>query len=562
MPVNLLLFLLFLPVCHGCHTGSFTDCQKAPFVPGHNLAGEGFDIVKMQTSGAFVVDVRKFMVGGHDGNCTLCTNTLMGGQVQKLPLSVLDWRTKVKCRRSLSSQMYESSTSVLKETANAASVSWKAGLGIQGIAGVAVGGTHSKTAMFARGHSTNDKFSFTSHEFKCEYYTFRIRTQPPLSQEFQDSLKNLPSTYTHKTNPAYSQFISIYGTHYIRNVHLGGRVHSTTAIRTCKMAMSGLSLHSVSNCLGVEASGTIKGVTISAETKYCKSLSNKLKTGVSFGATFSDRVTEVQGGNVEVEDILFSPDKKSGYKTWLKTLNKVPGVVSYQLSSLHFLARGNPILKANLRNAIRDYIQKNAVSTSCPSACKTGRRNKGCACICSGHRNVDSNCCPSKPGVARMNVTVVRATGLWGDYFSKTDGYVKVLYGKQGGSTPVIWNNDFPHWNYRIQYGTVDLKSKQTLYFEVWDRDNRWNDNLLGKGSITPQRGMNVNQSFKLKHGTLYVSLSVVCGPSLKGAFCDQYAPSPGSQGRLSYVHDWDRATETLPTLFQGSHSTRNRTFL
>ncbi|CAB1341618.1 unnamed protein product [Coregonus sp. 'balchen'] len=407
-----------------------------------------FDIVKMQTSGAF-----KFMVDGHDGNCTLCINTLMNNQVQKLPLSVMDWRTKVTCRRIISSKMYESSSSVLKETTNSASISWK----------------------------------------------------------------------THKTDPAYRHFLSIYGTHYIRRVHLEGRVHSTTAVRTCKVAMSGLSLHSVRNCLGVEDSGTINGVTISAETMYCKSQSKKLKTGQSFGATFLDRATEVQGGNVEVADILFNPDKKSGYKTWLKSLKKVPAVVSYQLSSLHFLARDNPILKANLRNAIRDYIQKYTVYTSCPSACKMGRRNKDCVCKCSGHRNV-----------VRMNVTVVRATGLWGDYFSKTDGYVKVFYGKQGDSTPVIWNNDFHYWNYRIQ----------ALHFEVWDRDNRWNNDLLGKGSITLRRGMNVNQRFKLKHGTLYVSLSVVCGPSLKGAFCDQYAPSPGSQGRLSYVHDWDRETE------------------
>jgi hypothetical protein len=83
----------------------------------------------------------------------------------------------------------------------------------------------------------------------------------------------------------------------------------------------------------------------------------------------------VQGGNVEVVDILFNSDIKSDYKTWQKSLEKVPGVVSYQLSSLHFLARDNPILKANLRNAVRDYIQKYAVSTSCPSACKTGRCN-------------------------------------------------------------------------------------------------------------------------------------------------------------------------------------------
>ncbi|XP_010872995.1 perforin-1.3 [Esox lucius] len=542
MTVNPFLFLLlFLPVFHCCHTGSFTDCQTAPFVPGHNLAGEGFDIVKMKTTGAFVVDVRTFMKGGHDGNCTLCTNTLMNKTVQKLPLSVLDWRTKVQCQRSLSSKIYESSTSVLKETTKSASISWKVGLGFKGIAGVHVGGTHSKSATFAKGLSTKDKFAFTSHEFKCKYYMFRIRNNPQLSEEFELALKNLPSTHSKKNDPAFLKFISIYGTHYIRTVHLGGKVHSTSAIRTCQTAMSGLSIHSVSNCLGVEASGTIKGVTLSAETRFCKEQSKKLKTGQSFSATFSDRVTEVEGGDGEVADILFNPDKKNGYETWLKSLKKSPGVVSYQLSSLHFLVTENPTLKDNLRKAIRDYIQGYAVSTSCPSACKNGVRNKDCACKCTGHSNVDSNCCPSKPGVARMNVTVLRATGLWGDYFSKTDGYVKVLYGNQGSSTPVIWNNDFPYWNYLIQYGTVDLASRAVLRFEVWDRDNRWDDDLLGSASIIPQFGVNIGKSFKLKHGTLYVTLSVVCGPSLKGSLCDQYSPSPGSQGRLSYIHDLDK---------------------
>ncbi|KAJ7992246.1 hypothetical protein DPEC_G00276530 [Dallia pectoralis] len=539
MTVNPLLFLpLFLPAFHCCHTGYITDCQKAPFVPGHNLAGEGFDIVKMKTSGAFVVDVRTFMAGGNDGNCTLCTNSLMNNTVQKLPLSVLDWRTKVNCRRSLNSQIYDSSSSVLKESTKSASISWKVGLGFKGVAGLHIGGTHSKSATFAKEHSTKDKFSFTTHEFKCKYYTFRIRSDPALSPEFDLSLKNLPSTYTKKNDPAFAHFISLYGTHFIRRVHLGGKVHSTTAIRTCQVAMSGLSVHSVSNCLGVEASATIKGVTLSAETKFCKDKSKKLKTNQSFSAAFSDRVTEIEGGNGDVADVLFNSDQKLGYKAWLKSLKQSPGVVSYELSSLHFLVTENPSLRENLRRAIRDYIQGYAVSTSCPSACKVGTRNKDCACKCSGHSNVDSNCCPSKPGVARMNVTVVRATGLWGDYFSKTDGYVKVLYKNQGSSTPVIWNNDFPYWNYLIQYGTVNLASKKPIKLEVWDRDNRWNDDLLGRASIVPKPGINIKKSFKMNHGTLYVSLTVICGPSLKGNSCNQYVPSPGSQGRLSYIKD------------------------
>uniref|UniRef100_UPI003AAE4D6C perforin-1.3 n=1 Tax=Centroberyx gerrardi TaxID=166262 RepID=UPI003AAE4D6C len=533
----LLLLLLLPPPSLGCQTGSFTECQQAPFVPGHNLAGEGFDVVKMETSGASVADVKNFMVGGHGGNCTVCRNHLLN-QTQKLPVSVLDWRIKVQCRRSLSSRMFESSQSVLKETSKSLGVSWKVGLSIGGKFGFAVGGSHSKSSSFATSHSKKDKFSFTSHEFKCKYYTFRLHSRPPLSKEFEVSLKNLPTTYDHKNTSAYRQFISVYGTHFIRRVQLGGRVHSTTAVRTCQASMSRLSVHTVSNCLSVEASATIKGVTISPSVSYCKSQSKKLKTGSSFSAAFSDRVTEILGGDGDVGDLLFNPNGKEGYKKWLRSLKRVPGVVSYQLSSLHLLVTDNPILRSSLRAAISDYIRRSAVPLRCPASCKIGNQNRNCACKCSGHRMVDSECCPSGPGVARMNVTVVRAAGLWGDYFSKTDGYVKVFYGKQGATTPVIWNNNFPSWNFRVSFGTVNLQSRTPVKFEVWDRDNRWNDDLLGKVKLIPTKGQNVARSFKLKHGSLFVSLSVVCGPSLQGSLCGQYAASPGSQGMLGYVRE------------------------
>lgn len=553
--ILLLLLLIFIPPSIGCHTGHFTECHKAPFVPGHNLVGEGFNIVKLQTTGAFVVDVQTFMVGsGHDANCTLCHNSLLN-QTQKMPVSVMDWRIKVMCRRSLSSKMFESSSSVVKESTNSVSTSWKIGISIPG-AGFSVGGTHSRASTFAQDHSTKDKYSFTSHEFKCQYYNFRLHSQPPLSKEFEDTLKNLPTTVSGKDKSAYDHFISIYGTHFIRTVKLGGRVHSTTAIRTCEMAMNGLSMHTVSNCLSVEASATIKGVTISPSVSFCKDQSKKLKTGQSFSAAFSDRISEVLGGNHEVDDLLFNPGNKSGYKNWLTSLTRTPGLVSYELTSLHMLVRNNPVLKSNLRQAISDYITRNAIRQSCPSGCSVGRRDSNCACKCSGHKNVDSNCCPGEPGIATMNVTVVRGTGLWGDYFSKTDGYVKVLYGKQGSETPVIWNNDFPYWNYNVKFGTVNLKNRKHLKFEVWDRDNKWNDDKLGTASIVPTQGLNVEKRFKLKHGSLYVSVSVECGPSLKGSTCCQYTPSPNSEARLDYVGALNRDPEPRALLqsFPSAH--------
>lgn len=122
--------------------------------------------------------------------------------------------------------------------------------------------------------------------------------------------------------------------------------------------------------------------------------------------------------------------------------------------------KDNPILKSSLHDAISDYIRKSAKPLRCPAGCKIGHQNQNCACRCKGHRMVNSDCCPAEPGVARMNVMVVRAQGLWGDYFSKTDGYVKVFYGNQGATTPVIWNNDFPSWNHLVRFETVNLRHR------------------------------------------------------------------------------------------------------
>lgn len=81
-----IFLFLSLRASLACQTSSFTECQKVPFVPGHSLAGEGFDVVTMKTSGASVVDVKNFMVGGVQGNCTVCHNNLLN-QVQVSPVA-------------------------------------------------------------------------------------------------------------------------------------------------------------------------------------------------------------------------------------------------------------------------------------------------------------------------------------------------------------------------------------------------------------------------------------------------------------------------------------------
>lgn len=153
------------------------------------------------------------------------------------------------------------------------------------------------------------------------------------------SLKDLPSTYDHKNTSAFRQFISVYGTHFIRRVHLGGRVNSMTAIRTCQASISKMSVHTVSNCLSVEAEATIKGVTVSAASKFCRSKSKSLKTGATFRQAFSDRTTDVLGGDEGVGDILFQSNGVVAFKKWLISLKRVPGLVWYQISPLHLLVK-------------------------------------------------------------------------------------------------------------------------------------------------------------------------------------------------------------------------------
>lgn len=97
----------------------------------------------------------------------------------------------------------------------------------------------------------------------------------------------------------------------------------------------------------------------------------------------------------------------------------------------------------------------------------------------------------------------------------------------------------------------MSSSSHRPLKFEVWDRDNRFNDDLLGKGDFIPTQGNNVRKQFKLKHGTLFISYTANCGPSLTGPYCGKYAPTPGGDGALNYYQPFGREQ---PIMFKKSN--------
>lgn len=86
---------------------------------------------------------------------------------------------------------------------------------------------------------------------------------------------------------------------------------------------------------------------------------------------------------------------------------------------------------------------------------------------------------------------------------------------------------------------------RSSIRFEVWDRDNRWNDDLLGRVYLIPTSGR-VNKRFKLKHGSLFVHVAAQCAPSLQGSLCEQYAASPSYEEVMGYVKEDQKVQEDL----------------
>ncbi|KAK1151938.1 perforin-1-like [Acipenser oxyrinchus oxyrinchus] len=518
-----------------CTTGTPAECKEADFVPGYNLAGEGFDIVKMERKGAYVIDVNNWK--RKDGTCTLCKNPFLENKKQKLPLSVVDWRALSKCKTVLSSAVYESSESLVNESSSAMDNSWKFGLDITADPrfqpSMILAGTHSRASEFALKKSKQDKYSFTQHQVDCQIYRYRLASAPPIKQEFLEALALLPNRYNKKTKPSYRSFINTYGTHFIKHVQIGGKIRSITSIKTCLASVMKLSMSAVKDCLDAEVSATIgQAAKVKAETHHCKSLKKNLNNKQSFHDSFNDRQTEITGGKTTSGDLLFSSSTNpSAYQEWMESLKTTPDMVSYALEPLHNLIRFKGPVKEHLKKALVEYILGKGLQRSCSGKCSLGARSNmgdSCSCVCHSGAGINSMCCPTQRGLAKLTVKVIRGEKLWGDYDTQTDGFVKVFLGDKMLKTRTEQNNDNPRWNQIFDFGSITLTMATELKFEVWDEDNGWNDDLLGSCSWKLEKGVKENLC-ALNHGNLFFSYTLECGPSLGGPTCEEHVPSPMS---------------------------------
>ncbi|XP_023699161.2 perforin-1-like [Paramormyrops kingsleyae] len=383
---------------------------------------------------------------------------------------------------------------------------------------------------------------------------YRVVDSPPLHREFARSFKLLPPQYNNITKEDYRRLLDIYGTHFIRKVQLGGRVSSTTAFRFCQAALNGYTETEVKDCLETEASARIKAVSVKAESSYCKNAKTKHNIKDNFHSQFTERITEVEGGQHTVSDLLFS-DKPEAMQKWLDSLKTMPGIITYSLHPLHYLVQKPEAKKAALKKAVEDYILEKALYKHCSKKCSGGStpsKHDPCHCVCVASEQNNCNCCPTRPGLAQVTVTVKRARGLWGDYIGETDGFVYIALADKNTQTRVIHNNNNPIWNSEFSFGTIQLSLDTKMRLEVWDEDKmwyKWWNDKLGGCAINPVRGFH-DEICPLNHGNLYYSYKVECAPGLMGERCREYAPSPMNP-RLADLYTSRNAFNITPVLLE-----------
>ncbi|KYO29890.1 hypothetical protein Y1Q_0013789 [Alligator mississippiensis] len=139
-------------------------------------------------------------------------------------------------------------------------------------------------------------------------------------------------------------------------------------------------------------------------------------------------------------------------------------------------------------------------------------------------------------GQGKLEVTVKHGKGLWGDYRSQTDAYIKVFYQERLNQSRTVNNNNHPIWNICLDLGAVKVTRASQLKVQVWDKDSGWDNELLGTCDEPLVAGASQQKTCYLNHSKLEYQYKLLCGPSPGGPQCQDYVPQPRHGRQI----DWD----------------------
>ncbi|XP_075784804.1 perforin-1-like [Pelodiscus sinensis] len=505
--------LLFLPgVSPHCYTATAEKCRETtPSMPWHSLVGKGIDITTLGWTEASLLDTSLWH--GPDGTCTLCQSPR---QDRKVPLAVVDWKENVACKQELRSSVEQSAVAVAQAVASAVTSDWKKELDLmEETKDLALGGARSPLASFAYEKEQQDKYMFVLSEVSCVFYRLRLTHEPRLAPQFSQALRLLPPSYRSDT---YRSFLATYGTHYLSQAVLGGRVQQLIAIPTCRAVLDELTDTENRENLG---------------SKFFKAGSHddepSSQSRQSSPMSYMEERVEVTGGSSHTQELFSTHQNTTTFEAWLESLNASPGLVSFSLGPIHTLVRPGDPRREALRRAVKEYVAERGQST-CPWSCPEGGVFDSldpCTCHCSGNPLTNSMCCSLRRGLARLSVHVLRGRDLLGDSVTDTDAYVKVFFRGRELRTRHIQDDNNPEWNQVLDFGVVTLPEKPELEVQVLDSDVLVDDNI---GSCVAHLKASENDKLtcNLKQGHVVFSYSLECGPNLGGDSCQEYVPVRG----------------------------------
>eukprot|EP00079_Xenopus_tropicalis_P030325 XP_012826229.1 PREDICTED: perforin-1-like [Xenopus tropicalis] len=524
--IMVLLISPIMPLYHNsvCKEGTKTECDDAPLVPGHMLLAGGIDIVTMKHMEAFLLDMTEYM---KNSRCTLCKDPQHNAKWWKLPRALEGWKYHGPCKTEIESKTLRSTVSMAKEAASIVQNKWDmmnlTSATTQG--SLLLAGSHSKITEFALEKCHFDKYTFIKHQLECELYSFQLSKDYEVSHHFMEALEQLPGDYNANTKVSYFNLISTYGTHFISKATIGGRAQEIAAVRTCEVALSGMTMEQTKGCLDEEVATAVHNMgSPSLGSKECADLAVKYNFIRNFHQAFSERIWQVTGGNstFNLLDINAGANQDAATR-WINSTERFPDLLRYSLIPIDALLDSESPEKYNLKMAIRDYIKEKSMNLRCPCPEKAHLdQTETCTCSCPPSQYTNSDCCPTVKGLATLKVKINYALYLTGDLLA-ADGYVKFFFDILEKKSRTLWNTQNPMWNEWLDFGTVVLSPEKKYRLEVWDEDFISRDDLIFdcEGSLTAGNTENIRCSFGRM--VTYFSLYVTCGPYLHGQFCEKH---------------------------------------
>ncbi|XP_072904075.1 complement component C9-like [Hemitrygon akajei] len=377
--------------------------QVEPLEIAH-IAGTGANILGMEPWR------NPFNNDFYNGMCKTVYNGIQRAHI-RVPWNINTFQYQTYARQQFTTDMYESSTEVVKKVFKEISSKFNAGFSLKLNKKVNLSaGAHFSTnfskslyTLLSDNKSQNNDYFLVKGQVELAH--FNVRNQRyELDPDFILELKGLPTEYD---KGAYFKILEDYGTHYTSSGTLGGQYQLVYVLDKSQMAKEEITTETLKSCLGyganlnlqqaISKNGNNEHYEISGNVnaEKCEAVKKERSTMGQELSLIKDVVSFVSGGDVlflTKLNAMLSEGRKSIdaslFVDWASSLRNAPVLVKQKLLPIYNLVplslRGAVAIRHNLERAINDYeAEFNACKCQpCRNGGTVSLLNGQCLCLC------------------------------------------------------------------------------------------------------------------------------------------------------------------------------------